>query len=57
VITYVNPAVAAVAGIVVLDESFTAAMALGFALVLVGSALATRRAAEPAPAAPAGSVP
>jgi drug/metabolite transporter (DMT)-like permease len=57
VITYVNPAVAALAGVLVLDESFTPGMALGFALVLVGSALATRRAAEPAEPAPAGSVP
>jgi drug/metabolite transporter (DMT)-like permease len=49
VITYVNPAVAAVLGVVVLDEHFTAGMAIGFALVLAGSVLATRR--------PAGSVP
>jgi len=44
VITYVNPAVAAVAGIVVLHERFTAGMGFGFVLVLVGSTLATRRA-------------
>jgi drug/metabolite transporter (DMT)-like permease len=42
VITYVNPAVAAVLGVVVLQESFTVGMALGFALVILGSALATR---------------
>ena len=45
VITYINPAVAAVAGVIVLHENFTAGMAIGFVLVLAGSALATRRAA------------
>jgi drug/metabolite transporter (DMT)-like permease len=44
VITYINPAVAAVAGILVLHESFTAGMGIGFVLVLIGSTLATRRA-------------
>jgi drug/metabolite transporter (DMT)-like permease len=44
VITYVNPAVAAVLGVVVLGESFTPAMAAGFGLVILGSALATRPA-------------
>jgi drug/metabolite transporter (DMT)-like permease len=47
VITYVNPAVAAVVGVAALDESFTAGMGLGFALVLLGSALATRRTPQP----------
>jgi len=42
VITYVNPAVAAVLGVVVLDEAFTVGMAVGFVLVLAGSILATR---------------
>ena len=42
VITYVNPAVAAVLGVVILGEHLTPAMVAGFALVLVGSALATR---------------
>ena len=42
VITYVNPAVAAVLGVLVLNEQFSAAMAIGFALVILGSALATR---------------
>jgi drug/metabolite transporter (DMT)-like permease len=46
VITYVNPAVAAVAGVAFLDETLTAGMAIGFALVLAGSVLATR---APAP--------
>jgi drug/metabolite transporter (DMT)-like permease len=44
VITYINPAVAAVLGVLVLRETFTLGMAVGFVLVLVGSALATRRA-------------
>jgi len=43
VITYVNPAVAAVLGVFVLSETFTVAMGMGFALVILGSALATRR--------------
>jgi drug/metabolite transporter (DMT)-like permease len=59
VITYVNPAVAAVLGVALLSERFTVGMAIGFALVLGGSVLATgSRAArdraaplvEPAPA-------
>jgi drug/metabolite transporter (DMT)-like permease len=44
VITYVNPAVAAVLGITVLSERFTAGMAAGFVLVLAGSFIATRPA-------------
>jgi drug/metabolite transporter (DMT)-like permease len=47
VITYVNPAVAAVLGVTVLSERFTAGMAVGFALVLLGSVLATARRREP----------
>ena len=42
VITYVNPAVAAVLGILVLQETFTVGMGIGFALVILGSTLATR---------------
>jgi drug/metabolite transporter (DMT)-like permease len=42
VITYVNPAVAAVLGIAILGEHFTTGMAIGFVLVLLGSVLATR---------------
>lgn len=42
VITYINPAVAAILGVVILDEHFTAGMAIGFVLVLLGSVLATR---------------
>lgn len=59
VFTYVNPAVAVLAGVLVLDEPFTASTAAGFALILAGSVLATRgrrstadrgNAPEPAPA-------
>jgi drug/metabolite transporter (DMT)-like permease len=50
VITYVNPAVAALLGVAVLGERFTAGMGVGFALVLAGSVIATRRSREPQPA-------
>ncbi len=53
VITYVNPAVAAVLGVAVLGEAFTPGMAIGFALVLVGSVLATRSSAPSAARRPA----
>jgi hypothetical protein len=43
VITYVNPAVAILLGVVVLDEKFTLGMAIGFPLVILGSILATAR--------------
>jgi drug/metabolite transporter (DMT)-like permease len=43
VITYVNPAVAAVLGVLVLHEVFTPPMGIGFVLVILGSTLATRR--------------
>ncbi|HEV2217520.1 MAG TPA: DMT family transporter [Candidatus Dormibacteraeota bacterium] len=46
VITYVNPAVAAVLGVAVLHESLSVGMLLGFALVLAGSGFATRRRAR-----------
>ena len=44
VITYVNPAVAAVLGVVVLNETLTPTMIVGFVLVIIGSALVTRPA-------------
>jgi len=50
VITYINPAVAALAGILVLNEKFTAGMGIGFVLVLLGSTLATRRGIQRRPA-------
>lgn len=43
VITYVNPAVAALLGVMVLHESFGLGSALGLALILTGSWLATHR--------------
>jgi drug/metabolite transporter (DMT)-like permease len=49
VITYVNPAVAAVLGVTILGERFTVGMGLGFVLVLAGSVLATRPTAAPTP--------
>jgi drug/metabolite transporter (DMT)-like permease len=51
VITYINPAVAAVLGVLVLHESFTVPMAVGFVLVIGGSMLAARprRAEVPGP--------
>jgi drug/metabolite transporter (DMT)-like permease len=55
VITYINPAVAAVLGVLVLNETFTVPMAIGFAFVIAGSALATRR--TPGAAAPTSAAP
>lgn len=49
VITYVNPAVAAILGVVVLSEHISGGMVLGFALVLAGCVLATGGKAEPVP--------
>jgi drug/metabolite transporter (DMT)-like permease len=49
VITYVNPAVALLLGVVILDESFTVATAVGFGLILIGSVLATARDRMPPP--------
>jgi drug/metabolite transporter (DMT)-like permease len=50
VITYLNPAVALLLGVTLLDEAFTAVTAAGFVLILAGSVLATRR--SPAVAVP-----
>lgn len=52
-ITYLNPAVAIVAGAIFLDETVTVWTVLGFGLVLLGSFLITRRPSGP----PAGLVP
>jgi drug/metabolite transporter (DMT)-like permease len=49
VITYVNPAVAAVVGVAVLHETFTIGMGVGFVLVIAGSFLATRPRVRPRP--------
>ncbi len=53
VITYVNPAVAAVLGVFVLNETFTIAMAIGFGLVILGSTLATRQSRSSTASQPA----
>lgn len=53
VITYINPAVAAVLGVLVLNETLTPPMIVGFGLVTLGSVLATRPPRQPAEAAPA----
>ena len=53
VFTYVNPAVALAAGVIVLHEPLTPWNIAGLALILTGSVLATRRPdADPVPAAP-----
>jgi drug/metabolite transporter (DMT)-like permease len=49
VITYINPAVAAILGVTLLNEHLTAGMLLGFALVLTGCVLATGRGPEAIP--------
>jgi drug/metabolite transporter (DMT)-like permease len=41
VFTYINPAVAVAAGVIVLSEPFTATMAASFVLILTGCLLAT----------------
>ena len=46
VITYLNPAVAVLLGVAVLNEPFTSTTAVGFVLVLSGSVLATTRTPE-----------
>ena len=52
VITYVNPAVAAILGVLVLREPLTPAMVVGFVLVIAGSVLATRRTEREGAAVP-----
>ena len=42
VITYVNPAVAVLLGVLLLDEPLTAGIVIGFPLILLGSVLAAR---------------
>lgn len=50
VITYINPAVAVALGVIFLGEPLTAGILVGFALVLLGSALATRPSRQRSPA-------
>jgi drug/metabolite transporter (DMT)-like permease len=56
VITFVNPAVAVLLGVVLLDEPFTLGIAVGLPLVLAGCVLATGRGPA-APSVPAGGEP
>ncbi|MCP2292172.1 DMT family transporter [Nocardia amikacinitolerans] len=49
VITYINPAVAIVLGVTLLNEPLTAGMAIGFPLVVLGSFLGTRQSRAAAP--------
>ncbi len=53
VFTYVNPAVAVAAGVLLLDEQLTAGIVAAFALILLGSFLAT--ASGPTPGATPGA--
>jgi drug/metabolite transporter (DMT)-like permease len=46
-ITYVNPAVAILAGVLILGERITVWTVVGFVLVLLGSYLVTRKRREP----------
>ena len=56
-ITYVNPAVAIIAGVLVLGERVTVWTVIGFVLVLSGSWLVTRRRREAATSVAAGDMP
>jgi drug/metabolite transporter (DMT)-like permease len=47
VITYINPAVAILLGVLILNEPFTIGTAIGFPLVILGSILATARNRDP----------
>ncbi|HVH66057.1 MAG TPA: DMT family transporter [Candidatus Acidoferrum sp.] len=55
IITYFNPAVALLLGVVVLREPLTIGAMIGFALILAGSLVATRRTSAPVAAAAASS--
>ena len=55
IITYINPAVATLLGIALLDERLGVWGLIGFGLVLLGSWLSTRRSASPNPSTPASS--
>jgi drug/metabolite transporter (DMT)-like permease len=52
VITFLNPAVAVLLGVLLLDEPFTLGLAIGLPLVVLGCVLATRRSG-PRPVVPA----
>ena len=56
VITYINPVVATLLGVLVLDEHLGVGGFIAFALILLGSWLATRGAVQRTPAAAAATV-
>ncbi len=55
VFTYVNPAVAVLAGVVVLGERLTLLIGVAFVLILIGSVLATSRERPSTPAVTGGN--
>jgi drug/metabolite transporter (DMT)-like permease len=57
VITYLNPVVALILGVAILDEEPTLGMFIGFPLVLIGSVLATRGPKRPTADAVPGQLP
>ncbi len=57
VITYINPLVAVLLGVALLDEPFTAGIAVGLPLILAGSVLATAAQRGPDEAEPDGAPP
>lgn len=57
VITYINPAVAVLLGVTILNEPFTTGIAIGFPLILAGSVLATSRQVPVPSGAPHGAAP
>jgi drug/metabolite transporter (DMT)-like permease len=50
IITYINPAVAVLLGVLVLNENLTTGMLVGFPLILFGSILGARAGSKPLPA-------
>ena len=57
VITYINPVVAIILGVVLLNEPLTLGMAIGFPLVIAGSILGTARAVRSGVTAPPSESP
>ncbi len=58
VITYVNPAIALLLGVVLLNEPFTLGIAVGFPLILIGCFFATsRNRVQREPTQNAGAIP
>ena len=55
VVTYINPAVAVLTGVVILHEPFSASTGAGFVLIIAGSFLSTRRQ-QPAATPPRGAI-